>query len=239
MVTTVENTDKGVWDMHDYSVEEHGDIGRLRHGSQTFYLLLQEMAEIHDKKSHDYASDSDPSGNYHFAGQMAVLFSHSPQDAGFIGRFAEKLYRIKNLESSGKVGVTEAIEDTERDIATIIALWIADRRDRRRKKLEAVQKVREQMNRGEWSGIVPERPVDLTQEQQKDLIIQLFPLINKLSNLNIQQTIDYMSRLLSDRRTEHGKEESKPSGLDGAELRKDAQRHSASERNRAPDIERR
>jgi len=185
-----------------YDVEQHGEQGRVRHGSQTFYALLQEMAEIHDKKSHDYASDSDPSGNYHFAGQMACLFSHSPQDAGFVGRLSEKLYRIKNLESSGKLGLTEAIEDTERDIVTITALWISDRRDRRRKKLEAIKKVQDQMNRGEWSGTVPERPTDLTNEQQQKTIAEMFPLIHKLSNLHLMQTIDYMSRLLSDRRVE-------------------------------------
>lgn len=104
---------------------------RIRHGSPTFYKLLQEMAETHDKKSHDYASNDNPSGNYHFAGQMAGMFNHSPQDAGFIGRLAEKIYRIANIESSGKIGLTETIEDTERDIVTITALWISDRRDRR------------------------------------------------------------------------------------------------------------
>lgn len=114
----------------DHKNEEKG---RIRHGSPTFYKLLQEMAETHDKKSHDYASDNNPSGNYHFAGQMAIMFSHSPQDAGFVGRLAEKIYRIANIESSGKIGLTEAIEDTERDIVTITALWISDRRDRRRK----------------------------------------------------------------------------------------------------------
>jgi len=197
---------------HDipYGEAQRGEQGRVRHGSQTFYALLQEMAEIHDKKSHDYASNSDPSGNYHFAGQMAILFSHSPQDAGFIGRFSEKLHRIKNLESSGKVGVTEAIEDTERDIATIIALWIADRRDRRRKKLEAIQKVQDKMKAGEWSSAqyIPakeeevRKDYNLTTEQQDKVFDELFPLLHKLNNLHLMQTIDYMSRLLSDRRVE-------------------------------------
>jgi hypothetical protein len=89
------------------------------------------MAETHDKKSHDYASDSNPSGNYHFAGTLAILFSHSPEDAGFVGRLGEKIYRLSNLEKSGKVAKNESIDDTERDIATITTLWMADRRNRR------------------------------------------------------------------------------------------------------------
>lgn len=104
-----------------------------KHGSPTFYHLLEEMAVTHDKKSHDYASNDNPSGNYHFAGQMACMFSHSPCDAGFAGRLAEKIYRIANLESGGKIAKNESVEDTERDIAVIICLWMADRRDRRAK----------------------------------------------------------------------------------------------------------
>lgn len=103
-----------------------------RHGSPVFYKLLEEMAETHDKKSHDYASNKNPYGNYHFAGEMALLFAHNSKDAGFVGRLAEKIYRLANLESSGKVPTNESIEDTERDIAVITALWMASRRDSRK-----------------------------------------------------------------------------------------------------------
>lgn len=102
-----------------------------KHGSPTFYALLGEMEITHDKKSHDYASNNKPYGNYEFAGQVACMFSHSPQDAGFAGRLAEKIYRLANLESGGKTPMNENIEDTERDIAVIATLWMAARRDRR------------------------------------------------------------------------------------------------------------
>lgn len=111
--------------------ENFEDQGRARHGSPTFYNLLEEMAQTHDRKSHDYASNENPYGNYHFGGKLALLFSHSEQDAGFISRLGEKFYRLANLESSGKIASNESIEDTERDIAVITALWMADRRDRR------------------------------------------------------------------------------------------------------------
>ena len=133
-------------------------MSETRHGSPTFYALLEEMAETHSRKSHDYASNENPYGNYHFAGKLALLFAHSEQDAGFVGRLGEKLYRLSNLESSGKIAQNEGIEDTERDLAVIMALWMADRRDRRAKKLAAIEKVREQMKSGTWEGLNPQLP---------------------------------------------------------------------------------
>jgi len=110
-----------------------------RHGSPTFYKLLESMANTHNKKSHDYAHNSNPSGNYHFAGYVAGLFNHSPEDAGFAGRVAEKLYRLSVLEGSGKKPKNESIEDTEIDICTIVTLWMADRRDRRSSQIQPEQ----------------------------------------------------------------------------------------------------
>jgi hypothetical protein len=120
--------------MPDYKSEDMGGgLGRTRHGSPTFYDLLGEMANLHDKKSHDYASNENPYGNYHFAGSLALLFSHSSNDAGFVGRLGEKLYRLANIEKDSKIPQNESIEDTERDLCVIMCLWISDRRDRRRR----------------------------------------------------------------------------------------------------------
>jgi len=139
--------------MTDYLVEQHGEQGRTRHGSPIFYDLLERMAQVHDKKSHDYASNQDPYGNYHFAGKLASLFAHSHEDAGFVGRLGEKLYRLANLESSQKIAQNESIADTEIDICVIVTLWMASRRDRQIKKKEAIDKVKRQMHEGNWSGV--------------------------------------------------------------------------------------
>jgi len=104
---------------------------RQRNGSPTFYELLTEMAETHDKKSHDYAKDDSPFGNYEFAGILANMFSYSAIDAGFAGRLGEKLYRLFVLEGGGKIPKNEPVVDTERDIAVIATLWMAARKDRR------------------------------------------------------------------------------------------------------------
>jgi hypothetical protein len=165
-----------------YGEEYHGEQARVRHGSPTFYKLLDEMARTHDSKSHDYASDSNPSGNYHFAGQMALLFSHSSQDAGFWGRIAEKVYRLANLESSGKQGITETLEDTERDCATIMALWMADRRNRRMSTVnQACDKLRS-----------PE------EERSEAAACQMISLTQQLTPSDLKQMRDYLSACIRD-----------------------------------------
>jgi hypothetical protein len=165
--------------MNTYDTEEHGDKARPRHGLPAFYNLLQEMAETHDKKSYDYASDSNPSGNYHFAGKLALVFSHSEQDAGFVGRLGEKIYRLANLESSQKIAQNESIEDTELDCCVIMALWMADRRDRRFKARE--QHLNRILNDEAESGIdVPEfdvrnvEQVKARSEKAQRAIIELY-----------------------------------------------------------------
>jgi hypothetical protein len=111
-----------------------------RYGSPTFYDLLRQMEIIHSKKSHDYAKDNDLFANYKFAGLMAKLFNNA-DDAGFIGRIGEKLYRLANLENSGKNPANEPVEDTEVDLCVIMALWVAMRRDRRNRGLASQVKL--------------------------------------------------------------------------------------------------
>jgi hypothetical protein len=125
----------------NYSNEEFSDgKGRTRHGSPKFYEMLEKMADIHDKKSHDYASNENPFGNYHFAGTLSQLFDN-PDDAGFVGRIGEKLFRLANLENNWKKPTNESIEDTEEDICVITLLWITDRRGRRSQAKTALGKL--------------------------------------------------------------------------------------------------
>ena len=117
--------------MNKYQTEEFPDgKGHQRHGSATFYSLLEEMAATHDRKSHDYATSDKPFINYEFAGTIANLFSHSAIDAGFAGRLAEKIMRLSVLEKGGLQPKNESVADTERDIAVIATLWMAARKDK-------------------------------------------------------------------------------------------------------------
>lgn len=168
------------------------------------------MAKTHDTKSHDYASNDNPSGNYHFAGRLALLFAHSEQDAGFIGRLGEKFYRLANLEASQKIAKAESIEDTERDIATITTLWMSDRRDRRVKKQVNIDKVSSQLKQGTWTGFQPaeayqetagedtatDKPSEtFSEEYATGKIIELMPYIS----LNMKKDlVTYLQRSIRD-----------------------------------------
>jgi hypothetical protein len=138
-----------------YSEELHGEQGRTRHGSPGFYKLLEQMAELHDRKSHDYARDNDPFGNYEFAGLIANMFSSSPVDAGFSGRLAEKIYRLYVLQSENKIPKTDTIDDTERDIAVIATLWMAARRDKRGQDLKGYPIAKEAAPNGQTLKAAP------------------------------------------------------------------------------------
>lgn len=141
-----------------------------RHGSPLFYKLLDEMAQTHSDKSHDYADNSNPYGNYHFAGYVSSLFAHSPDDAGFAGRLAEKMYRLAILEGGRKLPKNESIDDTERDIAVIATLWMASRRQRR--------PIQQEVN--------PE--YGMSEEAAKRIIEET----SNLNGLHLQQMIDYL-----------------------------------------------
>lgn len=143
--------------MGQYNEEIHENAGRTRHGSPLFYSILEDMATLHDRKSHDYADNSNPYGNYYYAGQFASLFAYSNEDAGFASRLGEKLYRLANLEKSQKIPLNEAIIDTELDICVIVTLWMSSRRDRRKSEKEAIEKVKHQMNEGTWGGIIDDK----------------------------------------------------------------------------------
>jgi len=166
------------------------------------------MAKTHDTKSHDYASNDNPSGNYHFAGKLALLFAHSEQDAGFIGRLGEKFYRLANLEASQKIAKDESIEDTERDIATITALWMSDRRDRRAKSKAAMDKVSNQLKQGTWIGFEPltessqpasalagaSAPAESLSEQHS--IGKIIELMSYISLKGRKDLVDYLQRYI-------------------------------------------
>ena len=149
--------------MNGYDNEGDSVKSRSRNGSPFFYRLLERMAEIHDRKSADYASNDNPYGNYLFAGEMSKLFD-DPDDAGFLSRIAEKIYRLANLENStvngtSKIPQNESIEDTETDICVITLLWMACRRE-----------MRQQINESDvWiGGAAGGGKTDLLNKQAKD-----------------------------------------------------------------------
>lgn len=196
-----------------YDVEEHADgKGRSRHGSPLFYRLLEEMADTHDRKSHDYASNDNPYGNYHYAGLVSQLFAHSHEDAGFAGRIAEKIYRLANLEGGQKIPSNESIEDTEKDICVITLLWMADRRQRR---FDNPTPVNQSFQHGVNGGVnyteEGTQPIDHPKSSQlgdgRYLVRHLMNQIDGLDIPDLSELFHFMSKRISELSTmrEQGK----------------------------------
>jgi hypothetical protein len=91
--------------------------------SKHFSELLAKMQEIHDKKSHDYAKDSDPLSNFKFSADTVKHFNN-PIDQVFAGIIAIKLSRLSEL-LNGKEAKNESTTDTFIDLANYTILWAA------------------------------------------------------------------------------------------------------------------
>lgn len=91
--------------------------------SPRFNRLLQQMAQLHAAKNHDYAKDSDPFSNFREAALVADGFEGL--DAVFAVLIGVKLARLRELTRSGKTPNNESIADTRLDLAMYAALWAA------------------------------------------------------------------------------------------------------------------
>lgn len=109
------------------------EVGRIegikmeRNGSPEFYKIIEQMADTHSRKSHDYAMASNPFSNFERAGEIASWFKH-PVDIAFAALIGVKLARMAELTASGKVPNNESLDDTQLDLATYSGLWAAWRK---------------------------------------------------------------------------------------------------------------
>jgi len=95
----------------------------------TFLRLIEQIAEVHNRKNADYARADNPYSNFEFAGQLAAEFS-DPTDRAFAILIGVKLARLGQLLGHGKTPQNESIDDTMVDLTTYAAIWTSWRRDR-------------------------------------------------------------------------------------------------------------
>lgn len=93
----------------------------IRMPSKHFAEILKKMQEIHDRKSHDYATEQDPMSNFKRAGEITSWFSN-PIDQVFAGIIGIKLARLAELRN-GKLPKNESIQDTFLDLSNYCVLW--------------------------------------------------------------------------------------------------------------------
>lgn len=86
-----------------------------------FTELLKRMQETHDKKSHDYAQDSNVFSNFEYAAKVSEPFK-DPVDRVFATMIGIKLARLAEL-LNGKTPKNESVEDTFLDGPNYFAIW--------------------------------------------------------------------------------------------------------------------
>ena len=89
-----------------------------RHGDPRFYQLLEEIADLHSRKNHDYAKTAEPLSNFNRAAALGV----EPW-RGVLVRMSDKWSRIEQL-SSGKTAKNESLRDSLVDMAVYSLLCV-------------------------------------------------------------------------------------------------------------------
>lgn len=97
-------------------VEVKGAGGR--HGDPRFYQLLEEIAELHSRKNHDYSKQGEPLSNFN----RARSFGIEPWK-GILVRMSDKWSRIEEL-SKGKTPKNESLRDSLIDNAVYSLLCV-------------------------------------------------------------------------------------------------------------------
>lgn len=89
------------------------------HGHPRFYELLREMADLHNRKNHDYAGD-DPLSNLRSTEEIGI-----PAWKGVLVRLMDKWARLKTFAKKGSYKVKdESLMDTLMDNAVYSLLCI-------------------------------------------------------------------------------------------------------------------
>jgi len=90
------------------------------YGHPNFYKLLQQMADLHSRKNHDYAGSTDPLRNFRKCNEMGV-----DSFTGVMIRLTDKWSRLESFMKQGVLAIkTESVVDTLLDNAVYSLLAI-------------------------------------------------------------------------------------------------------------------
>ena len=86
-----------------------------------FHAALKRMAEVHNKKSSDYANDENRYQNFEDAAATAGV----DVEEAFLVLIGVKLARLRELKKSGKPPSNESVQDTRLDLAVYSTLLLS------------------------------------------------------------------------------------------------------------------
>jgi hypothetical protein len=91
-----------------------------QHGHPRFYEILEQMKDLHSRKNHDYAGNSDPLKNLRACTRLEM-----EPFLGVMVRLQDKWSRLEEFVKSGKLMVKgESVKDTLMDNAVYSVLAI-------------------------------------------------------------------------------------------------------------------
>jgi hypothetical protein len=107
-----------------------------KHGHPRFYEILDEFAELHSKKNHDYASGGDPLGNFK---RVATILSLYPKLNAGDPIVVALTYAMKQVDAvlwmlnNGHEAQVEGIADRLQDVSiySAIAIVLAEEKEKR------------------------------------------------------------------------------------------------------------
>jgi hypothetical protein len=92
-------------------------------GSPEYFKLLDEMKELHAKKSADYGRGVDPFANVRASTEFGV-----PAWVGVMIRANDKMHRIKSFIQNGDLA-NESVEDSLKDLAAYALIALVLKRE--------------------------------------------------------------------------------------------------------------
>lgn len=104
---------------YNWVTVEGGKRLALRPGSAQFLAVLDEIRELHLKKTLDYGQDDDALSNIRSSAEVVNV----PAWSGCMIRISDKMHRIKSFFRRGRVEF-DGIEDTLLDIAAYAAIGL-------------------------------------------------------------------------------------------------------------------
>lgn len=91
----------------------------MKRGHPRFYELLENLADLHDRKNANYAEDNNPLSNFEECEKFGV-----PAYVGTMVRMSDKWSRLTQLMKGKKDEVGESVKDTLLDLAVYSLLEI-------------------------------------------------------------------------------------------------------------------
>jgi hypothetical protein len=110
---------------------------KRKYGHPLFYKLVNEIADLHERKNYQYASQADPLGNFRRTGQIISKMLKpglDPALASCLSFMSKQVDGVYDIFSEGKTGTIDSLEDKLQDIAVYSIIGLILSRESRKGK---------------------------------------------------------------------------------------------------------